>query len=429
MTSDQETIFVWVYLPGQTSATLCGRMSRSVAAAGTPRGTFVYQQAYLGNPLAIPLDPVLLPLQNISFDTLLLNGHFSCLLDAGPDSWGRREIDQWIGPQTDLSYLWHAAGDQVGAIAFSPSPDVKPFNIGFNGFPSTTLHDLLAFSELLEKNLPIPEKYQRLLKIGTSAGGARPKATVLHDHRQWLAKFPSANDPVDLPSNPTLEKSALDLAELAGFNVPQRELIHVAGKDELLVERFDRHYLEGAINGWARYPYVSARTVFFSRPEIQRYTITGSYPRLSLALATWSNKTAQDRLELFRRIVFNCLVNNLDDHDLNHGFINRGNGFELSPLFDVVPQRPAGARPRLALNIGQFGGEATRENLLSDCEQFGLSSAAAALEIETLRALVRANWEQCLISNGVSGVHIERIAPAFCSESFDFSHSPKIKAC
>ena len=206
-------------------------------------------------------------------------------------------------------------------------------------------------------------------------------------------------------------------------------MIHVAGKDVLLVERFDRHYLEGAINGWARYPYVSARTVFFSRPEIQRYTITGSYPRLSLALATWSNKTAQDRLELFRRIVFNCLVNNLDDHDLNHGFINRGNGFELSPLFDVVPQRPAGARPRLALNIGQFGGEATRENLLSDCEQFGLSSAAAALEIETLRALVRANWEQCLISNGVSGVHIERIAPAFCSESFDFSHSPKIKAC
>lgn len=422
MISDQETIFVWVYLPRQISPTLCGRVSRSVCAAGRPKGEFVYQKSYLRNPLAIPLDPVLLPLQNIVFDTLLLNGHFSVLLDAGPDSWGRREIDQWIGPQTDLSYLWHAAGDQVGAIAFSLTPDVKPFNAGFNGFPSTTLHDLLEFSELLENNLPIPDKFNSLLKVGTSAGGARPKATLLHKQRQWLAKFPSTSDPVDLPSNPTLEKTALDLAEIAGLDVPRRELIHVAGKDVLLVERFDRQLLEGEINRWARYPYASARTVFFSNPALQRYAFTGSYGRLSLELATWSINTVRDRLELFRRIVFNCLVNNLDDHDLNHGFIHRGNGFELSPLFDVVPQRPAGARPRLALHSGEFGGEATKQNLLSGCERFGLSKAVADQVIEALRAVVKANWESCLISNGVSQVHIERIAPAFCADSFDFSH-------
>jgi serine/threonine-protein kinase HipA len=345
------------------------------------------------------------------------------LLDAGPDSWGRREIDQASGQQTDLGYLLHGAGDQVGAIAFSRDPHLVPTNAGFNGFPSTTLDDLLAFAELLENDQPIPAKYNNLLRAGTSAGGARPKATLLHDNRQWLAKFPSTKDPKDLPSNPKLEKAALDLAEIAGLNVPKRQLINVAGKDVLLVERFDRHYLGDTIKGWGRHAYVSARTVFFSKPDVQRYSITGSYQRLSLELATWSRRTTDDRRELFKRIVFNCLVNNLDDHDLNHGFVDLGKGFELSPLFDVVPQRLTGARPRLALNIGEFGGQASKQNLLSECERFGLSTSDADQIIESLRAIVKFNWEKCLIANGVSNIHIAKIACAFCPEHFDVLHN------
>jgi serine/threonine-protein kinase HipA len=419
MNFEKETLFVWVYLPNQISPRLCGRVSKSISAAGAPIGDFVYQKAYLDDPDARPLDPVLLPLKNKSFESTLLNGHFSVLLDAGPDSWGRREIDQNAGPQTDLGYLLHGAGDQVGAIAFSRDPYLLPSNADFNGFPSATLDDLLAFSELLENDQPIPAKYNNLLRVGTSAGGARPKATLLHDDRQWLAKFPSTKDPKDLPSNPKLEKSALDLAEIAGLNVPKRQLISVAGKDVLMVERFDRHYLGDATNGWGRHAYVSARTVFFSKPEVQRYSITGSYQRLSLELATWSRRTTDDRLELFKRIVFNCLVNNLDDHDLNHGFVDLGKGFELSPLFDVVPQRPTGARSRLALNLGRYGSEATKINLLSECDRFGLSSYDADQIIESLRAIVKSNWEKCLVANGVSNLHIARISSAFCLDNFD----------
>jgi len=423
MNSDRETIFVWVYLPNQISPTLCGRVNLSASITGTPKGEFVYQKAYLENPLAIPIDPARLPLKNATFESVLLNGHFSVLLDAGPDTWGRREIDQSVGAQTELGYLLHSAGDQVGAIAFSPGPAILPLNSDFNGLPWATLNDLLEYAELLEKNLPIPEKYYNLLKLGTSAGGARPKATILHENKQWLAKFPSTLDPVDLPSNPKLEKTALDLAEIAGLNVPRRKLIQVADKDVLLIERFDRNYVE-AVGGWARYTYASARTVFYSKPEVQRYAITGSYQRLSLELATWSYKTAADRLELFKRIVLNCLVNNLDDHDSNHGFIDRGNGFELSPLFDVVPQRPAGAQSRLALNVGEYGAYATKENLLSECSRFGLTTSDASQIIETLRSTVKSNWEKCLVSNGVSNVFIERIAPAFCSVHFDASNKP-----
>ena len=216
----------------------------------------------------------------------------------------------------------------------------------------------------------------------------------------------------------------MDLAEIAGLNVPQRQLVCVAGKDVLLVERFDRQYVE-ELGGWARFPYSSARTVFYSKPEVQRYAITGSYQRLSLELATWSRDTVADRLELFKRIVLNCLVNNLDDHDTNHGFIDTGNGFKLSPLFDVVPQRPAGAQPRLALNVGEYGAYATKKNLLSECTRFGLATQDASQIIETLRAIVTANWEKCLVANGVSNVGIERIAPAFCSSYFDGSNHSK----
>lgn len=420
MSSDKESIFVWVYLQNQSEPSLCGRVTRSMSTSGAPLGEFIYRKAYLNKPNALPLDPVLLPLIERPVETTLLNGHFSALLDAGPDSWGRREIDQAVGKQTDLGYLLHGAGDQVGAIAFSASPDVAPPNAEFDGFPYTTLDELLAFAELLETDAPIPVRYERLLKIGTSAGGARPKATILHDQRQWLAKFPSVRDPTDLPSNPKLEKSALDLAELAGLTVPQRRLIHVAGKDVLLVERFDRYQRhEGAKSEWCRRPYVSARTVFFAKPEVQRYTITGSYQRLSLELATWSNQTRTDRLELFKRIVFNCLVNNLDDHDCNHGFIDYGDGFQLGPLFDVVPQRPTNARPRLALELGEYGSIASKRNLLSECARFGLSTWEADQLIEAMRLVVKSNWKKCLVNNGASEVHIARIASAFCSQHFD----------
>lgn len=420
MISDKETLYVWIYLPDQYSPTLCGRVTRSLSTAGVAMGEFVYRKAYLENPLALPLDPVLLPLADRPVETSLLNGHFSVILDAGPDAWGRREIDEAYGRQSALGYLLHGAGDQVGALAFSASPDLVPQDLDFDGFPLTTLEDLLTFAELLETDSPIPAQYERLLKLGTSAGGARPKATLLHDQRQWLAKFPSVRDSLDLPSNPILEKSTLDLAEIAGLKVPQRRLVRVANKDVLLVERFDRYrHQEDTPRSWCRRPYASARTAFFAKPEVQRYSFTGSYQRLSLELATWSKQTKLDRLELFRRIVFNCLVNNLDDHDCNHGFIYDKGGFELSPLFDVVPQRSSNIRPRLALEFGELGSIASKKNLLSECDRFGLSIIEADQIIEVLRSIVKSNWEKCLHANGASTIQIERIASAYCPDSFD----------
>jgi hypothetical protein len=89
----------------------------------------------------------------------------------------------------------------------------------------------------------------------------------------------------------------------------------------------------------------------------------------------------------------------------------------------VVPQRLTGARPRLALNIGEFGGQASKQNLLSECERFGLSTSDADQIIESLRAIVKFNWEKCLIVNGVSNIHIAKIACAFCPEHFDVLHN------
>ena len=423
MISDIETIFVWIYLPNQIEPTLCGRATRAPTAADVFKGEFVYQKNYLLNPRAVPIDPVLLPLETKVFETTTLGGIFSAILDAGPDSWGQREIENIFGSQTAFGYLLHSTGDQIGALAFSAEPSFPPNTKGTDGFPYIQLENLLEAAHLLESNQPIPQWLLDLLRVTTSAGGARPKATLLHEGSQWLAKFPSRKDSENLPSNPKLEKTALDLAELAGIAVPKRKLVTISGKDVLLVERFDRHYVaDGGVEGWARRRYVSARTVFYSRPDVQKYAITGSYQRLSKELSTWSNQTQNDRTELFRRIVFNCLVNNTDDHDQNHGFVDSGNGFLLSPAFDIVPQPPAGARSRLALNIGEFGGEASRENLLSEYGSYGITFSQASAIIDSIKSVVAGNWERVATENGVAPIFLPRIQTAFCANTFELEH-------
>ena len=410
--ANSETIYAWVYLP--VEPVLCGKIVRKRMESGQYKGVFTYGKNYLNRADAIALD-LALPLAMKTYETTLLAGHFSVFLDAGPDQWGRREIDRTRGPQTDLGYLLHSAGDQVGALAFTRERNDLPGPKG--SFDIESLDDLLLASELLEQGLPVPEKLERLLSIGTSAGGARPKATIVDKDRQWLAKFPSSKDSPGLPGNPRMEAATLDLAALCGLKVPERRLLHVGDKDVLLVERFDRAFL-GA-GKWGRHRYVSARTVFHSKPDVQQYVLHGSYQRLARELGAWSISAASDRLELFKRIVFNCLVSNTDDHDLNHGLIDTGKGFSLSPLFDVVPRPPTGSRQFLVLSAGQLGSEASRENLLSDCTPFGISVAEATGMVDSLEATVGENWNRCCADRGINEAGRRALAAAFCPTSFD----------
>jgi serine/threonine-protein kinase HipA len=363
----------------------------------------------------VALDPIMLPLQEKLFTTTALRGQFGAILDAAPDQWGRRIIDREHGAQDDFEYLLLAKGDQVGALSFSAERDVPPPDTSL--LDSSSLADVHRAYQSLEAGEDIPADLMELLRHGTSAGGARPKITLVDEGKVWLAKLPSKKDSDDFPPIPLLEAAVLDLAEIAGLDVPQRKVVQFGGVPALMVVRFDRKIVED--EGEARIQkmrFVSARTVFYSNPELQRYSPFGSYHRLAGELGRWSSQANRDRRELFERIVFNALVSNTDDHDLNHGLLG-GKDFKLSPLFDVVPQQKTTGRLRLALWPDPQG--ATREALRADAHHFGLSQHDAETTIDRLVQCVQTRWEACLAARDISATHSRRAAPYFVPKAFD----------
>ncbi len=382
MTSESQ-VYVWIFLPGQTEPVVCGRFTHRSTPGGGHVGTFVYGKSYLARPNAVALDPVALPLIEREFSTTHLSGWFPVLLDAGPDEWGRRLIDRLHGPQDAMGYLLRARGQNVGALAFSAAPDVLPADhheppgIG-------QLEHLLQLHRAIEEGAAIADEDRELLLQGTSAGGARPKTTVEDGGRLWLAKFPSSRDNPDEPPVPMMEAALLGLARACDIRVPRHRVVHVGSSPVLLVERFDR--TRAGKGRYARRRYASARTLLWSRPDVQSYSYMGSYTNLARQMRVWERAPSAHLLELYRRIAFNCLVGNTDDHDCNTGFVTDDDDFfALSPAFDLTA-RPATPRMFLAMGFGVEGAVVSLDNLLSESHLFGYSR-------EQAHALVRSQWK------------------------------------
>ena len=403
--------FVWIHLPGEAQPTLAGRI-RHEGTPGGAVGRFVYGKSYLANPAAVAIDPFALPLREEEFATILLGGHFSALQDAGPDSWGRRLAVLEHGPQDELGYLLCTRGEQAGALSFSAAADAPPLQGQLFDFAS--VEALNEAASLADQGAPLKARHLKLLQPGS--GGARPKFSVIKDDALWLAKLESVSDR-ELPANvPQLEAATLDLAALAGIEVPERELISLDNSQALLIKRFDRRHVGGH---WLRNRYVSARTVFYSNPELQRFSDTGSYPRLSRELARWSSRPAHDRKQVLLRLAFNCLVSNTDDHDLNHGVVADDHGWQLAPAFDIVPQASATRRRVQALLVGEQGAESRRSNILSAAAAYGLSAKAATSLIDQVGQTVADHWRACLASRGIDKAAINKMASSFMPEYFD----------
>ena len=390
MTSEPAQAFVWVHLPGQAVPVVCGRFTHRPTAGGAAIGEFVYGRSYLARADAMAIDPVALPLQPQAFVTPYLSGWFSVLLDAGPDAWGQRLIERLHGPQDTLGYILRARGQPVGALSFSTAADQLPEALDAPGIG--TLERLLDLHRAVETGEAVAEEDRALLLQGTSAGGARPKTTVEHEGALWLAKFPSAQDRSELPPVPVLEAALLSVAASCGIRVPRHRVVQVGAAPVLLVERFDRRRL--ADGRYARVAYASARTLLWSKPEVQQYAYMGSYSNLVHRMREWERAPKEHIRELYRRIAFNCLVGNTDDHDLNTGFLADGDGFfELAPAFDLTC-RPRTPRMFLAMGFGRDGAALTLENLLSEPQVFNWAPDEAA-------DMVRAQWD--LIRSAITG--------------------------
>lgn len=412
-----QSAYVFVYLPGDARPTVAGRFDWQTAVSPSV-GEFVYAQSYLANGSAVPLDPIALPLREKIFATVASSGFFGVLRDATPDDWGRHLAARLFGAalQTDFDYLWMNTADRIGALAFGNAPDAPVRESPLLQWDQVLSLPLLEALQKIDREVPLnktEEEAALAFGAGTSAGGARPKFTVIKDGHVWLAKLNRHNDRFNVVR---IEAAMLDLAAASGITVPEHELAHAHDQDVLLVRRFDRVSTSRSI---LRHRMVSGGTVFQADEPVARYSYTGSYPRLARELSRWAITGDLDRHELFRRVAFNAVTSVTDDHERNHALVAEGPHFRLAPAFDLVPQ-PSNTRRRfLALNIGEFGALAVRRNLLSSVEAFQLTPAEANFIIDDVQRTVSNRWRETFAQRQVSRQDMQRIEGCFDTTFFE----------
>jgi serine/threonine-protein kinase HipA len=409
--------FVYIALPGETEFVTAGRFQRSHDRLGVATGRFVYGKSYLGRDNAVPLDPIELKLTAKTCETRLLKGIFGALRDASPDHWGRRIIDRSFGsPGPDeIDYLLHSPDDRAGALGFglnqTPPAPKRKFN------RTMELEKLQAFADAIINDEDLPkdpgvQQAQDLIDGGTSMGGARPKAVVEDDGALWIAKFNRSDDKWN---HARVERAMLLLARECGLLTAESKLTTIGDRDVLLVKRFDR---QQAGAGYRRARMLSALTLLRAEDTHQDRS-KWSYVLLAEELRRISAQPKVDAPELFRRMCFNALITNNDDHPRNHAVIAMADDWKLSPAYDLIPAMPISLERRdLAMACGDMGRNAHADNLLSQSARFLLKPDEARTVMDDMERSVRERWYEIVRREGVSEKDCETIRPAFAYEGF-----------
>jgi serine/threonine-protein kinase HipA len=408
--------FVYITLPGATSAITAGRFVLEQNQRGDPLGRFVYGRSYLNNPDAVAIDPVELQLSEKTYETVRLNGVFGALRDAGPDFWGRRVIEKHAGKAQlgELDYLLESPDDRAGALGFGlnkvpPAPRRK-FNKTLDLEKLQNLADALVKDEIPKD--PEAPQVQDLMLLGTSMGGARPKAVVQDRDGLWIAKF---NRPDDRWNNTRVEHAMLRLARECGISAAESRIETIAGKDVLLIKRFDR---EKTPKGYTRARMISGLTLLRANESVEIRT-RWSYVLLVEELRRVVAEPKKDARELFRRMCFNALVSNIDDHPRNHALIAKDKDWKLSPAYDLTPSPVIAQEHRdLAMECGDMGRYANARNILSQHARFLLKEDEAVKIVGDMKEQIASTWYDTVRSSGVSDSDAETIRGAFVYEGF-----------
>jgi serine/threonine-protein kinase HipA len=182
-----------------------------------------------------------------------------------------------------------------------------------------------------------------------------------------------------------------------------------------MVKRFDREHTD---SGYRRGRMLSALTLLRAE-DTHEDRSRWSYVLLAEELRRISAEPEQDARELFKRMCFNALITNNDDHPRNHAVIALGNEFRLSPAYDLVPAMPISHERRdLALTCGDMGRYAHADNLLSQAARFLLKQDEAATIVSSMEKTVEKRWYEIARGEGVSQKDCETIRPAFAYEGF-----------
>ena len=410
---------VWVSIGGVDvrAGTLYPHRRRG---GSTESASFTYLDEYIANPRAYSLEPGL-PLEVGAHQSSIGHPTFGAFGDCAPDRWGRTLVKRREAAQAraegqeprrlgEVDYLLGVRDDlRQGALRFRRGDGLFEA-IEDRGVPALTdLPELLTLAARAEADSADLPDLQRLIRVGSSLGGARPKAHVRDaDGNLAIAKFPSAAH--DTWNVMAWEKVALELAAQAGIGVPASTLLNLAGRSVLVVDRFDRtRDADGGPAG--RVGYVSAMTMLQSVHGEQ-----GSYLEIAEAIETRSSHATADLRQLWRRIVFSILISNTDDHLRNHGFLHEdGDTWRLSPAFDLNPNPEPGAK-HLSTAIDLGDDTASISLALSVADYFRLSAEQANDGVAQFQTAV-SRWAPVARRYGLSSQEVTAMSWAFDAHS------------
>ena len=399
---------VYLSLDGRTQRIGSAHSNR---ARGKETVVFEYDNEWLKYADRFELEPDL-PLTRGGFAPShgkTINGSLG---DSAPDTWGRRLMQRAERRQAEREgravrtlmesdYLLGVSDEtRLGALRFRRIGGEAFLAETRRGIPALVdLGRLLQCTDRILRDEETDEDLQLIFAPGSSLGGARPKASVIDQlGRLSIAKFPKETDEYSIE---TWEEIALRLAERAGIMTARHELLQVAGRAVLLSQRFDR--MDGR-----RIPFLSAMALLGMKDGQ-----VGSYPEIVDVLARYGAQAKKDAHSLYRRVAFNVLVSNVDDHLRNHGFLRIDkSGWTLSPAYDLNPV-PADLKARiLSTNIDLEESTCSIDLLEASADYFALSLTEARSILKQV-AVATSSWRTVALEVGVSSQEIHRMASAF----------------
>ena len=317
--------------------------------------------------------------------------------DARPDRWGERVIRHLDKPPrlSLLELLYFAGDERFGALGVSTSGETySPRQMG----PLPSLADVPAIQDLVLRvlqNEPVPAAERRLIAPGATMGGARPKALVRIDDEAWVVKF-GAGEHLD---SPLVEHAAMTLARGAAITCAETRAIRLVDGHAVAIRRFDR-------GGARRIHALSAHVALRATGDVMGYPELAQLLRRR-GIVAGGIATAHMR-ELFRRMVFNILIDNTDDHEKNHVLlVTDAAELVLSPAFDVLPSGQALGYQQMRVGVEQA--DSTIANALSMCASFGLSRNDAVKEVRRVARAVE-DWKTHFRRCGVTKGDVESLA-------------------
>lgn len=323
--------------------------------------------------------------------------------DTAPDKWGEALMVRREGHQLDAWEFLVGVADEtrMGALRLRRGAN-GPFIADREPAipPVTRLRELQVMARQFED---APDSMTRseialLVAPGSSLGGARPKANYLApDDSLWIAKFPSKTDRRDIAA---WEHVYANLARAAGIEVAETELVNVVGPMRTFAtRRFDR-------TPAGRRLYASAVTMT-GRTD----TAGADYVEIAQAITdhVGPDHVREDLMQLYRRMTFNVLAGNRDDHLRNHGFLRHADGWRLAPAFDMNPAREM--REHATAVNGTVAAPDAR-NVLEVRSFFGLSEKAARAVIADVADAV-SEWRSIAVTVGIGRREQDQVAVAF----------------